>query len=80
MRRSRTSHNNKYGFSEYLTRVGDFVQTEPLSKREAYNIYIASHMWAWEHMCRVSVRSYPSGDNRIVRITLISKDRERFFK
>jgi hypothetical protein len=83
MKRTRTRRGlfrNKYSFSEYLVNVGDFVQTEPLPKREAYNIYIAAHMWAWDRSCRVAVESYPVDDNRVVRIKLISNHRERDYK
>lgn len=73
---------NKYQFSKHLTVVGDFVQTEPMTVKESWNIMYAAQMWAWDHMRRVSVDRYPvdGGNKRVVRITLVSRDRERDYR
>ena len=81
IRTKRTNWSNKYSFSQYLDRPGDFVETEPLPLHDARNITVAAHMWAWDHSCRVSVSSYRVGmDRRVVRVTLTDRKRERDYR
>jgi len=74
---SKTFPTNKYGFDLHLTRAGDWVETNPLSQKEYYNIQDAAHAWAWTRQWTIKTRSYPTDEGRIMRITLVKKHRER---
>jgi hypothetical protein len=81
IRTKRTNNRNKYSFSEHLERPGDYIQTLPMSKREAWNIMYAAQMWAYDHMFRVSCARYPAADDKqFVVITLVARDRERDYR
>lgn len=68
----------KYGFSDYLRRIGDYVETMPMTPTEYQKIKDAAKFWAWFHKVRVSIRSYKVGDNlKVVRVTLIDHTRKR---
>jgi len=70
--------SNKYGFSVNLTRPGDWVETNPLTKKEYYNIQDAAHFWAWKHGVTIKTRSWPvDNEHRCMRITLVKLHRER---
>lgn len=75
---SKTFPSDKYGFSVHLTRVGDWVETNPLFGKEVKNIIDAAHAWAWHHGVTVRCKSYPASDGgKHVRVTLIKKHRHR---
>lgn len=83
--RLRPRHNPgyKYNFNQHLRRVGDFVETHPLSPKETHNIICAAHMWAWENRVRVTTNKYKQksdGSSYIVRVTLVSNMRERDYR
>lgn len=65
---------DKYGFSTYLTDVGDFVRTYPLSKDDRFRFKRAAYDWAWHHKCRVEIRYFQkSEDTWEVECTLVAK-------
>lgn len=69
---------NKYHFSQHLTQVGDWIETDPVTRSDVKKLNKAAHFWAWQHKCRVSVVYYPAPDDMcVVRITLVSKHRYR---
>ena len=68
----------KYNFTHHLKNVGDWVETEPLGKKEYYNFLAASHFWAWRRGWVVVCSSTPDGTGKkYVRLTLTAKHRER---
>lgn len=75
---SRTFPSNKYQFSTYLTKVGDFVETESLDDKQRNNIIDAAHAWAWFHKKTVKCQSTKAPDGGFyVRVTLIKQHRYR---
>ena len=75
---SKTFPANKYKFSEYLVNVGDFIETNPVTRADVKKLNKAAHFWAYQHKCRVSVIYYPLPDDMCtVVITLVSKHRYR---
>jgi hypothetical protein len=54
---------DKYGFTEYLTRVGDFVRTHPMSYEDRIKFKKAAHDWAWHKRYKVRVNAYRKGDD-----------------
>ena len=70
--------SDKYAFSIHLLRPGDWVETNPLTQKEYYNIQDAAHFWAWKKGYSVKTESWPDGTGlKIVRITLTKLHRER---
>lgn len=74
---SKTFPANKYGFDQHLTDVGDWVETNPLTLKEYYNITDAAYAWAWVRQYTIKTKSHPSEGGKIVRITLVKKHRHR---
>lgn len=71
---------DKYSFSTYLTDVGDFVRTFPLSYKDMKRIRDAAHFWAWQRGWKVTCPSFQKSDTTWeVEITLISKVYSRDF-
>lgn len=71
---------NKYSFSEHLTRVGDFVVTHPLDKKDRKRFLDAAYMWAWSRQWKVSCKSKKVAlDKWEVRCMLVSKKAGREF-
>jgi hypothetical protein len=69
---------SKYGFSQHLKKVGDFVETYPMEYADYIRIKDAAKFWAYTHGKRVAVRSTRQGDGlRTVRVQLISRTRSR---
>ena len=69
---------SKYGFTEYLRRVGDYVETHPMSRADYIRIKDAAKFWAYHHKVRVKIRVQKTGDGMYtVMIMLVSKTRER---
>ena len=69
---------NKYYFSRHLTSVGDWVETNPITKAEAIKLEKARHAWSWHHKNTTKFEKIPSADGMvIVKITLTSKHRNR---
>lgn len=54
---------NKYNFTSYLKKTGDFVETHPMTMPELYKIRFAVHIWAYRHHCRIKteVKYRPTG-------------------
>jgi hypothetical protein len=80
-RSNRKTPNNpryKYNFKENLKDVGDYIETFPLSEKDAFNFKIAADMWSWRNAVTFQVNGYRQADGtRIVRVTLVKKHRER---
>lgn len=69
---------NKYGFSQHLTTVGDWVQTNPIPYEDYIRIRDAAKNWAYYHGVRVNVSYVPAEDNLYtVTIRLVSYTRKR---
>lgn len=72
---------NKYDFSRHLTRVGDYIQTFPMSLEDYHRIRKAAYAWAWQHKCRVSIKRMRRLNGLYhVEITLTDKQRLRDYK
>lgn len=68
----------KYGFSQYLKKIGDYIETEPIPFADYVRMNDAAKFWAWYHGKRVKVRSYDQRDGtRVVNVMLVSHTRER---
>lgn len=61
---------NKYNFSKYLRRVGDFVVTHPMSVEDRTKMRKAAHYWALKHKCTVSCNAEYGGGGRCLRVTV----------
>lgn len=71
---------NKYHFSSHLTNIGDWIETDPMSKEDRERIKKAVNFWAWHHNVRISFRSWPTSPTTwAVRITLVGKGRIRLY-
>lgn len=69
---------SKYGFTELLKRVGDWVETEPMPWADANRMNDAAKFWAYHHGKRVKVSWYDQGDGTyVVNVCLISHTRNR---
>lgn len=77
---SKTFPSDKYSFSFHLQRIGDWIQTGPLSVSEVKKIVDAAYIWAWHKKWRVQTkRIRVSEDKYEVKITLTSKEYKREF-
>ena len=47
-----------YQFSQVLIRLGDFVRTPPLNKKDRKKFLDAAYAWAWRRKWRVSCESF----------------------
>lgn len=73
--------SNKYGFSENLKEVGDFVETFPMTFKECYTLQKAAHNWAWYKGCVARTKILRAEDGLyVIRVTLDAKVRSREFK
>lgn len=66
-----TAPKNKYNFTSYLRKVGDFVETHPMSREDVYKVFYAAHIWAWRHHCRIKteMKYYPDGQAIHIEVT-----------
>jgi hypothetical protein len=70
----------KYGWTENLPNLGDYVQTHKISSEEYHKLRYAAYIWAWKHRCRVKVQAFRQlGGGYKVRVTLVDMNRERDF-
>lgn len=72
---------DKYGFTQHLKQVGDYVMTYPMAKEDAVRVKWAAHQWAYRHECRVShslIRR--TGGLYSARVMLVDKNRIRDYK
>ena len=67
---------NKYQFSTHLKKVGDYIETHPLTREDADKIIYAAHIWAYRKHCRVNTCKYYYPDGIAVRITVTSHTRK----
>ena len=75
---SKTFPSNKYSFTKYLTREGDWIETGVLTREEYIKIKKAVNFWAWRKQYTIQVKSVPMpNDCKIVRIFLVKKHRNR---
>lgn len=73
---------SKYHFSEVLTNLGDFVETEPIDPPDRKRIMDAAYDWAWQNnrivTCEIRYDGCDMDSNlRAVRITLLGLTRKR---
>ena len=62
----------KYGFSEHLQKVGDWVVTYPIADvKERKKVRDAAYFWAWQHRCKVKCTTEFGGGGRCVRVEVI---------
>jgi hypothetical protein len=61
---------NKYNFSTYLHKVGDWVETHPLTEEEYQRIRKAAFIWGYRHNCRMSIRKkrIPGGFGALITL------------
>lgn len=80
---SRKFPQNKYGFTEYLKRPGDFLISWPLTKKEADKLMFAAHFWAARRRWTIETEQTYCGENidgenvYTIRIDLIALTRFR---
>lgn len=73
--------SNKYGFSQNLKEIGDFVETFPMTFKECCTLQKAAHNWAWFHGVVATTRILRAGNGLYtIRVTLTAKVRVRDFK
>ena len=70
----------KYGFSKLLRKVGDYVETFPMTMEDRIRFKDAAKFWAYHHDKRVSIKSIPDYDGKTpmwrMRVTLLSLHRQ----
>jgi hypothetical protein len=72
---------DKYGFTENLRDVGDYVETYPMPQADAHRLRYAAHQWAYRHDVRVRVERFrASEDTWYCRVFLTAKVRIRDYK
>lgn len=70
----------KYGFTQHLKHIGDYVETYPLSMEDRLKFQHAIKAWAWYHKKRINITSIPAGNGMfIMRGRLVSMHRKRVF-
>jgi hypothetical protein len=71
-----TQPGNKYNFSSYLKKVGDFVITHRMPRKDMLKIFYAAHIWAYRHHCRIETERYFYPNDEVeLRIEIISATR-----
>lgn len=65
-----THPGNKYNFSSYLKKIGDFVETMPMTPEECEKCRYAVLIWAYRKHCRVKTEKfyYPDGDSLMIEV------------
>ena len=82
---SRKFPENKYHFTEYLKRPGDYLITNPITKTDLVKLTLAARTWAANRLWTIETQSTPCGENSggesvyTVRIDLITLSRVRDF-
>ncbi len=72
---------SKYNFSEHLKKVGDFIETYPISSKDRLRFFIAARNWAYQHKRRVSCYSLKAEEDLWnCRVTLIALHNKRVYK
>lgn len=74
-----TGVDKKYGFSDHLKEVGDWVETYPLSDKDLYRICKAAHAWAYRKDKTVKVTTVYTVEGKCSRITLMKHYRNNGF-
>lgn len=75
--KTKTFPKPKYGFSQHLRHIGDYVETHPITQQEYIQIKDAAKAWAYYHDVRISTKKYKAiGGKFIVRVTFISRTRK----
>lgn len=78
--KTRQFPKNKYGFTQHLRRVNDWVLTEPMSLADCKRFRDAAYEWAWHKKWRVTVNRFRvSEDTWECCCRLVSKKYEREF-
>lgn len=68
---------NKYAFGIHLTYPGDWIETNPMTKKEAQAVQHAAWKWAWWHKYTVSATIHPFNDGWVCKVVLVKKHRNR---
>ena len=71
-----TAPGNKYNFSDYLKKVGDFVETYPMPRDEMLKVFYAAHIWAYRKHCRIRTEVFKYPEGRGLHIEIISNTRK----
>jgi hypothetical protein len=55
---------NKYFFDKYLKDIGDWVETDHLTKKELKNFKDAAHIWAWRRKWAVQCQRIVANEEK----------------
>lgn len=67
---------NKYNFTQHLQKVGDYIETFPMTHEDALKVYYSAHIWAYRHHCRVKTYRVYYPDGIAVHIEVTSNTRK----
>lgn len=67
----------KYGFNSVLKKLGDQLETYPMSIKDIARIETAAKMWAYRHNCKVSCIRIHTPEGRCSRITVVAVGKVR---
>ena len=71
---------NKYHFTTHLKRIGDYVETKPITQADYIRIKDAAKAWAYRKGKRIKTEKFRLPDKMCkVRVTLVSHHRMRDF-
>lgn len=64
-----------YGFSEHLKKIGDTIETLPMTMEERNKFKYAAYIWAYRHNCRVVTRTLRCKEGKYLRLTVVDNRR-----
>ncbi len=69
---------NKYSFAKYLTKVGDWIETFPMSAEDMRKMELAAHAWAVSQKKRVTTARQRCAEGKYcLRVILVDQRRIR---
>lgn len=69
---------NKYSFAKYLTKVGDWIESFPMSHDDMRKMELAAHAWAASQRKRITTARQRQPEGKYcLRVILISQHRKR---
>lgn len=71
-----TAPHNRYNFSQYLKKVGDFVETHPMDRESLKKVFFSSYIWAYRHHCRIRTEHMYYAEGTALHIEVISNTRK----